>query len=198
MTAPLVTAWHPARPLDPAPPDSPIPGDCGRAPALNKCRLKRAGASYGWEAFDDLIAGGFRQLSEMHYYEVALDQEAIPLDIDWRKYFALEAAGILKCWTVRVEGRLVGYVLWFVTGHIHYRSSVHALCDVFYLDPDYRQGRIGIEMFKTCEQALKADFDVKRAHCFEKLHLRRKQATIGDIFLRLGWRLTEAVYTKLL
>ena len=45
-----------------------------------------------------------------HWKELALNQDTIKLDPDWDKFYALDVQGILRILTVRVEGRLVGYV----------------------------------------------------------------------------------------
>jgi hypothetical protein len=157
----------------------------------------RAPPSYQWEKFTRLFDDRFEDLTKEHWEEVALDKDRVRLDPDWPAYLELEARGQCKVFTVRVQGRLAGYSIWFVRPHLHYKSTLHGMGDVFYLDPEYRQGPTGYLMFVRALAALKA-LGVVKVGISEKLHMRHKDTTIGTIFERLGFEAVEMFYTKML
>lgn len=129
-------------------------------------------------------------LLSLHWQELGLDHERIPLDADHARYEDLERQGILHIVTVRDMGKLVGYHIALVTPHLHYKSTLHAITDIYFLLPEYRQGRIGIKLFQFVEQDLRAR-GVKRLLTSNKLHL-----DIGKIFDYLGYKEVERLYSK--
>jgi GNAT superfamily N-acetyltransferase len=136
------------------------------------------------------------QLLPTHWREIALDQDVIPLDMDWEAYAELDRLGILHCVTARNDtGTLVGYFLAFLRGHLHYRTSLTAFEDMFYLDPAYRSGWTGVRFFQAVEAAWRAR-GVERAAISYKLHFR--QGKVGKLLAYLGWQATETNYTKYL
>lgn len=125
-----------------------------------------------------------------HWSEVALDHEAIPLDPDLVLYDYMATAGILHCVIAREAGRIIGYHLSIVKPHLHYRSSLHAHTDVYYIEPEHRKGMTGVRLFKEAEKSLVAR-GVKKMITGTKLSL-----DMSRIFEWLGWRETERTYTK--
>lgn len=144
--------------------------------------------SYKVEEYDDVrheIDGYLRA----HWDEIALNQAEIPLDKDEAAYAALNEKGSIHILTVRKDGELVGYIAGIVSPHLHYKSSLHCFTDVFWIRPDCRKGRIGIELFKKYRSTLKAR-GVKKVFIASKCHL-----DMSLIFERLGWTRTEVVYS---
>ena len=136
-----------------------------------------------------------KPLWEQHWQEIALDQERIPLDVDMERYQALDAAGVLHVVTVRDEtGLLRGYWVGFVTTHLHYRSTLHALLDVYWLDPALRQGWTGVRLFRVVEQTLRARGVMKVVMG----HKRHVHGRLAKLFGFLGYRHIEETYSKLL
>ena len=132
------------------------------------------------------------ELFMAHYDEIALDKSVIKLDPDWNKYCQLELHGILHVMTVRDTAKLVGYHMSVVSTHLHYKSTITALSDIFYLLPEYRQGWTGYKLFEETEKMLKV-LGVKKFYNVTKAHL-----PINIIMKRRGYRLVDKVYTKLL
>ena len=127
-----------------------------------------------------------------HWQEIARDQDIIKLDPDWESYHAAERAGQLFMMVCRVDGDMVGYHICFVRPHLHYRKSLSAITDIFYILPEYRSGRIGIDLFKESEKALKA-------RGVQKVFLGCKLAhDLTHIFKRLGYSPIEYVFAKLI
>lgn len=95
-------------------------------------------------------------LLKLHYDEIALNKEHIPLDPDWEKYKTLCDRGNLFVVTARTDDQLlVGYSVFFTTYHLHYKSTLVASNDILYLHPDYRKGTTGIKLIKFSESELK-------------------------------------------
>lgn len=133
-----------------------------------------------------------KPLVELHWQEIALDQEHVPLAVDEAGYVALDGAGILHIVTARDEGRLVGYWLGMVKGHLHYRTTLHAVMDVVWLHPAYRRGVNGYQLFHAVERTLRQRGVVKVIMgC--KLHL-----DFSRLYARLGYHEIERTWSKLL
>ena len=49
----------------------------------------------------------------------------------------------------------MGYSIFFITNHLHYKSTVYANNDLLYLHPDYRKGSMGLKLIKASEKFLK-------------------------------------------
>lgn len=131
-------------------------------------------------------------LWDAHWQEVALHRDEIKLAIDFDAYAQQEAMGCLQVMVARCEGFVVGYHLSFIHPHLHYRNSLSAYSDVYFIDPNYRKGATGINLFKEVEKAWIAR-GVQRAFTGTKLSL-----DMGRIFEHLGWSESERTYCKLL
>jgi len=91
-----------------------------------------------------------------HWREIAVWQD-IPLDPEWPMYEALEKSQRLFIYTVRTDnGKLVGYAVFLLRNHLHYKKHIWALNDIVFVHPDYRDGRIGRRLVQFWEQDLKA------------------------------------------
>lgn len=127
-----------------------------------------------------------------HWREVALDRDAVPLDPDVDAYDSHADTGVLHVVTVRKDGEVVGYHLSIVSPHLHYKSTLCAFVDIYWLRPDCRQGLTGLNLFKEVERTLKARGVVK-VYSGTKRHL-----DAGVLFERLGWTEAERLFTKTL
>lgn len=149
---------------------------------------------FSWERFAD-IAKEFPPLFKKHWREIALHQDKIDLDPDWERYFALELQGILHVLTIRDGGRLVGYAFVMTTPHLHYASTLFAIYDMFWLDPDYRFGWDGIRMFKEVEKKMR-ELGVKVLMINYKIHFQADRGRLDKIFHRLGYAPTDILSSK--
>ena len=125
-----------------------------------------------------------------HYDEIAQDQDKIPLDPDLETYALLEAKDMLHLVTARVDGDLAGYYVSFVRPHLHYKATLCAFVDLYYVKPMYRKGYLGLMLFRKAERFL-------RARGVQKLFSGTKvYADKSPLFTRLRWVETERLYTK--
>lgn len=139
-----------------------------------------------WSAIKDLIG----PLTESHWLEVGLDQQNIPLDLDTDLYNTLDEMGILHVTTIRSDGRLVGYFAMCVRNHPHYRTTLMAFLDSYFVLREFRGPWVAMGLFEAVESAMK-DLGVKKMIAGMKLH-----KNIDILFQRLGWEAIETTYGK--
>ncbi len=132
-------------------------------------------------------------LIEMHYQEIASDKDAIPLDPEWETYDALEDSGNLVCITVRDAGVLIGYAVFILRWHLHYRTTRFAANDVIYVHPDYRKGTtIGRDLILRSEKELR-EYGVDKIQWHVKCY-----KNWSPILRRMGYVNEEVLCTKLI
>ena len=95
-----------------------------------------------------------------HYEEVAMYQDKIPLEPNYDDYKEMQKLKRLYLFTWREGSELVGYNIFLVGSHLHYKSNKFAWNDVVYVRPDYRHKGQTIEFFKFCEDFLKEEAGV--------------------------------------
>lgn len=141
-----------------------------------------------------IIARELPPLFERHWKEIALHHDKIPLEPDWQRYFDLACTGTLRVMTARCDGVLVGYIFNLVGPHLHYRSSLHAEIEMFWLDPAYRDGAFALRWFKANERYLRG-LGVKRISVAVKNHF--KDGRVGLLFKRLDYTPIETIWSQL-
>lgn len=92
-----------------------------------------------------------------HYLEVAMYQDHIDLDPNYEAYEKAQDSGMLYMYTMRDEGKLVGYNVFFVQTHPHYSMNFFAMNDIVYIEPSHRHDVATLEFFQYCEEDLKKD-----------------------------------------
>lgn len=132
-----------------------------------------------------------KDIIPIHYDELCVTKD-FPLMPDYEAYGRLYVAGLLKCITARDDDGLVGYAIFIVQPHLHYKSCKTAFEDIYFLKKEYRLGRTGIRLFQFAEKALLAD-GVNRIIMHTKIHLDNSR-----LFEYLGYKHTDKLYTKIL
>jgi hypothetical protein len=125
-----------------------------------------------------------------HWQEIAQDQDKMPLEVDYAAYDALDTLGGLSVVTCRVDDDFAGYFVSFIRPHLHYRATLCAYVDVYYLKPVYRTGFTASRLFRTAERALQAR-GVQKVFAGTKVY-----KDMSRLFKRLGWVETETLFTK--
>lgn len=110
---------------------------------------------YQVESFSDILEE-LKPFLQLHWEEVALYQDKIPLDPDYDKYIELNEAGIARVVTARDSDKLIGYFISIIQPHMHYQKDVYAVNDILYLDEAYRGSDTAVGMFMFAEEDLKA------------------------------------------
>jgi len=111
---------------------------------------------------------------------------------DYEAYGRLHVAGMLRCITVRDDNELIGYALFIVHPHLHYKSCITAFEDIYFLKKEHRKGRVGIRLFQFVEDVLKKE-GVHRIIMHTKIHMDNTR-----LFEYLGYKLTDKLFTKIL
>jgi GNAT superfamily N-acetyltransferase len=132
-----------------------------------------------------------KQIIPLHYDELCVIKE-YDLEPDYEAYTKLAEAKMLRCITCRNDKELIGYVLFTITPHLHYKSCMTAYEDIYFVKKEYRKGRIGIRLFQYAEKVLK-ERGVKRIVFHTKVHLDNSK-----LFEYLGYKFTDKLYQKLL
>jgi GNAT superfamily N-acetyltransferase len=113
-----------------------------------------------------------------------------PLDPDWELYQVLEDNEALKIFTVRSDGKLVGYFSVVISPSLHSKGKFIVANDVIFLHPDHRKGLIGTKLFKFVERCLQDDG-------FEQLQVTyTERFDISSLLSRLGYIKVETKFEK--
>ena len=147
--------------------------------------------TFSVESFEESLPE-LKPILPVHYEELALDKNNIPLDPDYNFYISKDNIGELLYITARNEGDLIGYFIGFVGPGLHYKSTLTCIMDIFFVHPDYRGSNIGFEMFNYVEKELRRR-KVLRWYVGSKCH---KDASW--LFEKLGFERVEITYSKLL
>lgn len=126
-----------------------------------------------------------------HYEELCVTKD-FPMAPDYDAYKRLVDAGFIRVITVRADKELIGYIIFIIQPHLHYKTCLTAFEDLYYLKKEYRLGRIGIRMFKYAEDVLKR-IGVNRIIMHTKVHQDNSK-----LFEYLGYKNTDKLFTKLI
>lgn len=133
----------------------------------------------------------FERILPEHYEELSVTKE-FPLEPNWDAYRAYANGGMLRTITCRNDGELIGYIVFFIQPHPHYKSCITAYEDVYYIRKDYRKGRVGIKLFQYAEKVLK-ERGVHRMVIHTKVHLDNSR-----LLEYMDYKLTDKLFSKLL
>lgn len=133
-------------------------------------------------------------LFEAHWREIATHQD-IPLAVDTAAYHVAAVAGCLRVYTARqndgYENQLIGYAVYFVRNHPHYRDSLQASQDVLFIHPAHRRGSTGTRLIKYADAQLRA-LGVQVVH----QHVKLDHPALGVLLERQGYTAVEKIYSK--
>ena len=141
------------------------------------------------ESFEERLAE-LQVLLPLHYRELALNQDKVPLSPRYGDYIDRERAGGLLFVTLRDGGQLVGYFIGFIAPGLHYSTCLTCTMDIFYVHPDKRTGSAGVRMFRFVETELRRR-GVQRWFMGSKI-----QADASALFKRIGAAPVETYYSK--
>lgn len=141
------------------------------------------------ESFEKTLAE-FSPLFPVHYEELALNKDKVPLDPQYDIYIAREKMGELLFVTLREAGAPVGYFIGFISPALHYKTCLTCTMDIFYVHPEKRGSGGGQMLFSFVEKELKRR-KVDRFFVGSKCH---KDASW--LFEKLGFEQVEIYYSK--
>lgn len=134
-----------------------------------------------WPDMEALFRAHYEEIA--HYKDIALAPNAAA-------YRKLASRGVMRAYTVRDAGDLVGYAVFLVRRNPHYWGSLQAIQDVLYLEPAYRRGMTGVRLLRHAEERLRAEGVQVVYH-----HVKRTNR-MGELLERLGYEHVDQVYAK--
>ena len=141
------------------------------------------------KTIDREFLGDLLPLLKRHHTEIAADL-GIPFNPDFEKYLGMEKAGLLRCFTVRIAGDLVGYAVFFVHQNLHHSTSLWAVQDVLFLEKSLRRQGIGREFIDWCDSQLREE-GVQMV-----IHLVRDFADFSPTLKKLGYSRIETAWGR--
>lgn len=91
----------------------------------------------------------------VHWEELALYKDKMPLDPDYDLYLRREEEGAVSCVTLRENGVLCGYWISFISNGVHYKSTLTATMDILYVAPEHRGNKSGFILADKVKSELK-------------------------------------------
>lgn len=131
-----------------------------------------------------------KPLFPLHWQELALNQDKVPLDPQYDVYLARDKLGEVLFVAGRDAGELIAYFVGFVARGLHYKTCLTLTMDIFWVLPEYRGRSAGIRLFKTVEAEARRR-GVQRVFMGSKLH-----KDSGWLFERIGYSPVETYYSK--
>lgn len=125
-----------------------------------------------------------------HYLEITAFPD-IPLDPDIDTYNQCERLGMLRCYTARLNGDLIGYACFFVKANMHYRTSLQAVQDVLFITKPHRHGRVGLGLIRYSEDELTKEGCQVVYH-----HLKTNRPETIALFHKLGYEDIDLIVAK--
>lgn len=138
-----------------------------------------------------IVVDQLQVLAEREYEEVG-QKDLDALNVDWKRYRELDAAGKLATFIARRDGALVGYAVFVVQTHIHYQDSLVAANSAVYVVPESRIGRVALKLLRYAEIGLKAQ-GIKKIY----YHVKREK-DFGRLLEHLGYFDAERMFAKVL
>lgn len=126
----------------------------------------------------------------LHWKEISADLDILLKPV-WSDYEKASAAGVLRIYTIRENGKLVGYSIFSVRPNSHYGESIQANNDIIWLAPELRGKLIGYKFIRWCDRQLRIVDKVQKV----RHHVKLKH-NWGPLLERQGYVAEEVVYTK--
>jgi len=123
-----------------------------------------------------------------HWQELGHSPD-LPLAPDFSMYAALAAANRLRIYTARIDETLIGYVVFLLGIDVFIQSKIQAVCNLLYLDHDYRRGWTGYTLMKFANEQLLLDGVSSISHCVSD-----KNPSLGILLSRMGFRKQEEIW----
>ena len=141
------------------------------------------------ESFEQMLPE-LMPILPLHYQELALNQDKVPLSPQYNIYIDREREGQLLFMVMREAGEMIGYFIGFISPGLHYSTCLTCNMDIFYIHPEKRGHRYGKALFEAVESEL-LKRRVQRWFVGSKCH---KDASW--LFEQLGFDRVEVYYSK--
>lgn len=133
-------------------------------------------------------------LFRLHWQDLALYKDRMPLCPRVEIYEKMERAGELLMLTARTDGRLIGYFIGCIAPALHYATTIHGQTDIVYVHPEVRGRGIVLKLFLAAEEAMRAR-KVGIWHAGSKLG-NPLHASMDRVLTWMGFAPTDLYYGK--
>lgn len=114
----------------------------------------------------------------------------VPLTPNFAAYEAVNKAGLLKIYTARVDGLLVGYAIYMLGPDLFVADRMYALQNVLFIEYEYRRGWTLAQLMKFANRDLVEGGVTAVNYC-----CNARAPGLSLILERLGARKEEEVWT---
>ena len=143
-----------------------------------------------FERFSD-IADSLHYLFTDMWSDISRDQAIPPMDVDYARYIELDRIGVLRTFTVRWRGELVGVAVFFVSPNLHHRSSKWATCDAIWIRPDARRPMVSMRLIRFSENMLFAE-----GAEIIRMGAKVRRPALAHLLTHMGYDAVEIHYQK--
>lgn len=143
-----------------------------------------------WAPLRTLIAAGLEDLAVLHWEEVEIDRDDVPLALQTEAAIAAEKVGQHKTAGLWVDDDLVGYAAFTIQAAFFHRHTLHAFGHAIYVAPEHR-GVNSLALLSWCEHQLAALGVVK-------IQFSSRTKRQYDLFKAMGYSASETVHTRIL
>lgn len=138
-----------------------------------------------------LIEQDLETMMHAHWRECSIDRDAVPFDPDWLTAYTMERCGTLRCFGLYSDGELVGYAVFQVYSHLHFKSTRYASNSGIYVKPECRRGNAGAKLLVDSEKLLR-DAGVRKI-----TYSVPDTSALGAMLEKGGYAPSERYYTKM-
>jgi GNAT superfamily N-acetyltransferase len=96
-----------------------------------------------------------KPLFPLHWEELAIFKDKMPLRPRYEIYYAREAAGELIMPILRKDGAIIGYWPTFIAPGLHYGDTLTGTMDILWVKPEERQSGAGKILFECTRDELR-------------------------------------------
>lgn len=130
-----------------------------------------------------------KRIIPLHYAELALNKDKVPLAPQWPVYAQYESMGKLFFVALREKGLMVGYWIGFVAPGLHYETCLTCIQDIFYVTPDRRGAASGDYLLDFVEREL------SRRGVQKVIGNSKNHTPCAWLFNKRGWEPIETIHS---
>ena len=109
----------------------------------------------GVERYSDALIEEMKPLLKRNWWRSESHTHDFDLDPNFETYKRMDAAGKLLALFARLEGRLVGYIVYFVAPSTHHKTILAAHGDIIYVEDEPALARVAGELLERSEAMLR-------------------------------------------
>ena len=113
--------------------------------------------TFQWEQLAKLLdEDGLAETVKRHHVEVGVDQDTVPLVIDWNAYLHKQAVGLWRPFTMRRDGVLAGYIAFHFHRPDRYQDTLFIQEDtIFIIETNPRvRGLLWLRLWKEARDRM--------------------------------------------